>query len=159
MSIFEWAVGFCTERGIEERNAVAVIEKVVLHPGSADIRQRWGDEFERYLDPIKRLLVRTNCQCALEWIEIEEPSAYYRSLFDGAIQPYGESLLSLLKKGSLSRLRAYAQAEHEKAPVLKLEQGLFHDANRLRFRSPTLYRRGYLPVSSNRCQEPRIRRG
>ena len=87
---------------------MAVLEKVGLRPGCAGIRQRWGDEFERYLDPIERLLVRTNCQCAFEWIEIEDSSAYYGSLFDGTLQPYGESLLLLLKKGSLSRLRAYA---------------------------------------------------
>ena len=61
MSIFEWAVRFCTERGIEEQNAVAVIEKVLLHPASADIRQRWRDEFERYSDRIKGSLVRTVC--------------------------------------------------------------------------------------------------
>ena len=61
MSIFEWAVRFCTERGIEERNAGAVIEKVVLLSASADIRQRWRDEFERYPDRIKGSLVRTVC--------------------------------------------------------------------------------------------------
>ena len=85
MTIFEWAIEFCKQRGMLEANATTVVEKVILHPATAGIRERWGDSFESYPEPLQKLLVKVICECAVQWIELEDPRAYYKPLFDGSV--------------------------------------------------------------------------
>jgi hypothetical protein len=85
MTIFEWSIDYCKQRGMEERDAAVVMEKVFLHPATREIRDRWGDAYDSYPDPLKKLLVRTICECVLEWIKLEDPHAFYRPLFDGSV--------------------------------------------------------------------------
>lgn len=85
MTIFEWAIDYCKERGMQERDATVVVERVILHPATSSIRSGWGSEFESYPEPLKKLLVRTINDCVLEWIKLEDPHAFYRPLFDGSV--------------------------------------------------------------------------
>lgn len=85
MTIFEWAIDYCKQRGMQERDAAGVIEKVMIHPATSGIRGSWGDEFDSYPDPLKKLLVRAINDCVLEYIKLEDPHAFYRPLFDGSV--------------------------------------------------------------------------
>lgn len=85
MTIFEWAIHYCKERGMLERDAVSVVEKVILHPATRSVRDNWGESFDSYPEPLKKLLNSTLRECVLEWITLEDPHAFYRPLFDGSV--------------------------------------------------------------------------
>jgi len=85
MTLYEWAFEFCKQRGMLESEAFEVVERAMLHPATVGVRGRWGESYDSYPEPMRRLLTRSLCESALGWIEAECPHAFYRPLFDGSI--------------------------------------------------------------------------
>ena len=85
MTVYEWAFEFLKERGMTEKQAFVVLEKATMHPAMSGIRERWGEDYETYPEPMKKLLVTVIRECALKWIEQEDPHAFFRPLFDGSV--------------------------------------------------------------------------
>ncbi len=85
MTLYEWAFEFCKERGMTEKEAFAVVEKAMLHPAAEGVRERWGESYDDYPEPMRKLLTKAICESALDWIQKENPKAFFKPLFDGTI--------------------------------------------------------------------------
>lgn len=86
MTVYDWAVDFCKERGMFPSEATSVVERAVSHPAMEGARLRWGDDWERYPEPSRALLEQTLKSCAVTWIIENDPNVWFRPLFDGSIK-------------------------------------------------------------------------
>jgi len=81
MTFKEWLIGLLIKHGMWPKDANTVFEVIKADPANKSMSQRWGDSVEDYPDAIKTVLWIDAKQNALEWIDTNQPQAFYRSMF------------------------------------------------------------------------------
>ena len=85
-TVYEWCFDFCKERGMCNTAAAATLEILIATPANMAMRQRWGEQIRDYTDPTKALLKSGIEQAGLKWILDNDPTVWYRPLFDGSLK-------------------------------------------------------------------------
>lgn len=82
MTIREWAVDYCVQRGMFDDEAKAVVEKAIAAKENEAMKGRWNDLTSDYPKPLLMVLTLSIRSAALAHIEQTCPQAWYKSLFE-----------------------------------------------------------------------------
>jgi hypothetical protein len=77
MTIKEWAIDYCYQRGIFQEQAEIIINNIVKN----EIIIPWDTDINKYDDRLKIVLAVSINAYAIEYIEKECPKAWFKELF------------------------------------------------------------------------------
>jgi len=83
MTIREWLVDYCYQRGMFENDANAVVDAMMADEANESMNGRWNDKVSDYPRPLLAVLVLSLNRAAVAHIEKNCPKAWYKPLFDG----------------------------------------------------------------------------
>lgn len=82
MTFAELVKNYCTDRGMWPQQADAVLEMVKADPVNASMQGRWDDDVTACHSSIGVMVTMTVNKKALEWIDANQPQAFFRPMFD-----------------------------------------------------------------------------
>jgi hypothetical protein len=82
MTFAELVTNYCTERGMWPEQAEAVLGMVKADPVNASMQGRWDDDVTGYHSSIAVMVRMSINKTALEWIDANQPQAFFRPMFD-----------------------------------------------------------------------------
>jgi len=71
-----------TDHGMWPKDAETIFERVKDHEINQSITQRWNDQVDEYPKVMSETLWMGAKSIALEWIDENQPEAFYRPLFE-----------------------------------------------------------------------------
>lgn len=85
-TIRDFCVQYCTQRGMFDSQAEAVVEQMMADPALESMAGRWDDRVSDYPQPMLAVLVMSLRSNAVSWIEENLPKAWYKPMFDGTAE-------------------------------------------------------------------------
>lgn len=82
MTWTELCVKFIYENGVFEEDAKKIVEVAKGHKLFAEtMKSRWNDKVSDYPEVMKGVILISLKSVALEWIEANQPQAWYKAMF------------------------------------------------------------------------------
>ena len=81
MTFKEWLIEQLTGRGFWPKDAETVFEVIKYHPTISPMKYYWGNPVADYSESLKSAVWIIGKPIALEWIDMNQPEALYRSMF------------------------------------------------------------------------------
>lgn len=85
MTIREWAVDYCVQRGMFEDDAKAVVQKAIEDKANEAMKGRWDHSINDYPKPMLVVLTLSIRHAAVSHIAETCPRAWYKPMFDDAV--------------------------------------------------------------------------
>ncbi len=86
MTMREWVVKYCRERGMIRRQAEAVADAVAADEAMEMFRGRWDDQSSVYPEGVLINLAVITSRHARAFIDANCPDAWFRPMFDGRVR-------------------------------------------------------------------------
>ncbi len=85
MTYRKWAEDYLFNFGLTECHAKEVVEIAIRETTYESLKGRWEESRHESPRALLILVKRTIDQCAMAWIERNDPNAWYKPFFDGSI--------------------------------------------------------------------------
>ncbi len=77
----KFAANYLYENGMFEKDAKTVVDYAKAHPVFEAMQSRWNDSITGYPEPMKAVNIIALRKVAHEWIEKNQPQAWYKEMF------------------------------------------------------------------------------
>ena len=81
MTVEQFAVDYLNKNGMFENDAKTVVEFARTHELMEAMADSWQKPIEGYPEPMKIFLLISLRRIAVEWIEANQPEAWYKAVF------------------------------------------------------------------------------
>lgn len=79
----QFVIAQLIDRLMWPQDAEKVLDLMKASPITENMKNRWNDSIEEYPPQMKSVILMTACKTALDWIDNNQPNAFYRSMFTG----------------------------------------------------------------------------
>lgn len=82
MTFRQWATKFCSDRGMFDDDAKAVVDLLIADPTSEPMQGRWDEDVSGYPPQMIAVTAVALKSVALKYIEEKTPMAWYKAMFE-----------------------------------------------------------------------------